>query len=406
MTNNSYPNIKSFIINVLSKNSFLKTLKESRQKFIANSFLCFAAIKGKINFLQMQRFSKKSEQYFRINFENKFNFQRFNSAMIQEKLSECVIAFDPSYIPKSGKQTYGLGSYWSGCAGAIKRGLEICGFAAVDVILNTAFHLNAIQTPMSKDFHLLQYYCHIIKENHLYFKELSNYMVADSFFAKAQVVETITALGMHFISRLRDDAVLFYLNPKPKTGKRGAPKKYAGKVNIAIPDLNFFTLIHQSDQIKVYNAIVFCKAFKRNINLSITVFYNKNKKEVARKLYFSTDLNMDGLKLVSYYRSRFQIEFLYRDAKQHCGLEDTQARSKNKLHFHFNAALTTVNLAKLHWLDTRKSPHEPFSMANFKTLCHNTLLLERFFSVFAINPYSSKNQSKILELLNYGLIAS
>jgi IS4 transposase len=68
---------------------------------------------------------------------------------------------------------------------------------------------------------------------------------------------------------------------------------------------------------------------------------------------------------VSYYRSRFQIEFLYRDAKQHCGLTDCQARSKNKLDFHFNAALTTVNLAKMHWLATKKSDSEPFSMNNF-----------------------------------------
>ena len=154
-----------------------------------------------------------------------------------------------------------------------------------------------------------------------------------------------------------------------------------------------------------YHAIVYCKAFGRQINLSIAVFY-KNGKELARKLYFSTDLNMDGMKVVSYYRSRFQIEFLYRDAKQHCGLEDCQGRSKNKLNFHFNAALTAVNLAKIHWLDTRKSKTEPFSMANFKTLCHNKMMLERFFAVFAINPNSPKIQQKVKELYNFGLIAA
>ena len=326
--------------------------------------------------------------------------------MIKAKVAECVIAFDPSYIPKSGKKTYGLGSYRSGCAGAKKRGLEICGFAAVDAINNTAFHLNAIQTPMSKDFNLTQYYCRIIKENYLYFKELSNCLVADSYFAKSEAVETITALNMHFISRLRDDAALLYLNREPKTGKRGAPKKYAGKVITAQPDMNCFKLILDANEIKVYNAIVYYKAFNRTVNLSITVFYDKKGNEKARKLYFSTDLKMDGLKIVTFYRSRFQIEFLYRDAKQHCGLENCQARSKNKLHFHFNASLTTVNLAKLHWLQTRKSEHTPFSMANFKTLTHNTVLLNRFFDVFAINPNNPKNQHKIKELINYGLIVA
>ena len=354
----------------------------------------------------MERFSDKCEQYFRINFENKFNFQDFNLAMIKERCTgECVVAFDPSYIKKSGKKTFGLGMYWSGCSGKSKWGLDICGFAAVDIITNTAFHLNAIQTSKSEEVTFLQYYGQLIKENYLYFKELSNYLVADSYFAKTEVVETVTALGMHFISRLRDDQVLLYPNRELKTGKKGRPKKYAGKVNKAAPDMNYFTLICHTDELKVYNAIVFCQAMNRMINLSIAVFYKKGK-EIARKLYFSTDLKLNGMKIVSYYRSRFQIEFLYRDAKQHCGLEDCQARSKNKLHFHFNAALTTVNLAKLHWLDTRKSPDEPFSMADFKTLCHNTLLLKRFFRVFAINPNTPKNQRKINELCKYGLIAA
>ena len=294
--------------------------------------------------------------------------------MIKAKVSECIIAFDPSYIPKSGKKTYGLGSYWSGCAGAVKRGLEICGFAAVDIINNTAFHLNAVQTPMSKNFDLVKHYCQTIRENYLYFKELSTCLVADSYFAKSEVIETITALGMHFICRLRDDAALLYLNRKPKTGGKGRPRKYDGPVLTDNPDMNCFKLVYNSIEVKIYNAIVYYPAWKRNINLSITVFYDKNQKEKARKLYFSTDLELDGVKLVSFYRSRFQIEFLYRDAKQHCGLEDCQARSKNKLDFHFNVSLTTVNLAKMHWLDTRKSIHEPFSMANYKTLCHNIML--------------------------------
>ena len=404
MTNNSYPSAKTLIINLLYKCKSFRTLKECRKNFIINTLICFSSIKGKINFLQLERFSNKCEQYFRINFENKFNFQAFNLAMIKERVTECIVAFDPSHVKKSGKQTYGLGMYWSGCARAAKWGLDICGFAAVDIIQNTAYHLNAIQTPKSKNINLLHYYCQVVKENYLYFKELTCYLVADSFFAKLEVVETVTALGMHFISRLRDDAVLFYPNREPKTGKRGAPKKYAGRVNSSEPDMNFFTLCCSSDELKVYNAIVYCKALGRNINLSIAVFY-KNGKEVARKLYFSTDLKMDGMKIVSYYRSRFQIEFLYRDAKQHAGLENCQARSKNKLNFHFNAALTTVNIAKIHWLDNRKSDAEPFSMANFKTVCHNMLLLERFFSVLAINPNTAKNQQKIKELYNYGLIA-
>jgi hypothetical protein len=173
--------------------------------------------------------------------------------------------------------------------------------------------------------------------------------------------------------------------------------------------MNYFKLCLDTQKLKIYNSTVYCKAFKRKINLSIAVFFKEKDGhwvEVCRKLYFSTDLKQDGVKIVSYYRSRFQIEFLYRDAKQHCGLTDCQARSKNKLDFHFNAALTTVNLAKMHWLATKKSANEPFSMNNFKLLNHNILMLELFFRTFAINPNSKINQQRFNELCYYGTIAA
>ena len=39
-------------------------------------------------------------------------------------------------------------------------------------------------------------------------------------------------------------------------------------------------------------------------------------REMARKRYLSTDLKQPTEKIVRYYQAHFQIEFLYRDAKQ------------------------------------------------------------------------------------------
>ena len=47
-----------------------------------------------------------------------------------------------------------------------------------------------------------------------------------------------------------------------------------------------------------------------------------------------------------YYKARFQIEFLFRDAGYHVGLTHWQGRSEKKLHFYFNASLTIANIAK------------------------------------------------------------
>jgi IS4 transposase len=62
---------------------------------------------------------------------------------------------------------------------------------------------------------------------------------------------------------------------------------------------------------------------------------------------FSTEVEQDPRQIVQYYKLRFQIEFLFRDAKQFTGFEDCQARDAVKLAFHFNASLTALNLAKL-----------------------------------------------------------
>lgn len=51
---NSYQNIKSLIYSILDGDGF-KSMKQSRKNFIVTALLCFACIKGKMNFLQMQR---------------------------------------------------------------------------------------------------------------------------------------------------------------------------------------------------------------------------------------------------------------------------------------------------------------------------------------------------------------
>ena len=123
---------KALINNTLSNNSFAK-MNKPRKCFIANTLWLFACIKGKINFLQLERFSKFCEQYFRIGFQKEFDFLAFNTDLLKGCLSEdLAVAMDPSYINKTGKCTSGVGYFWSGCASKTKWGLEICGFVVVD----------------------------------------------------------------------------------------------------------------------------------------------------------------------------------------------------------------------------------------------------------------------------------
>jgi len=410
MANKVSNKVKQFIYSVLGGSSFSE-LNKPRKDFIVSVLWHILSIKGKINFLQFGRFSSLGEQTYRNQFEKKFDFFAFNKQIINQVASgERVVALDPSYIPKAGKSTYGKGKFWSGVAKAAKWGLDICGFAVIDIVNNTALHLNAWQTPsaaelVNKGLNLLTYYASLVAENAEKFKEFSDYIIADAYFSKKPFVDIILLVGLHFISRLRDDSVLKYKYYGEKTGKQGRPKQFEGKVDVKNLDTNYFSLDLSTEEIKIYSAVVYSKAFKRDIKLAVAIFY-KDGKEIARKLYFSTDLEQEGEKIVRYYRSRFQIEFLYRDAKQFTGLTTCQARSENKLDFHFNATLTAVNLAKYDWLSNSNGTKKPFSMADYKTLCNNTMMLERFMCMFAIDPNTAKNQKIVKELLDYGNIAA
>ena len=385
----------------------MSNINSWRKEFVTETLILFLCIKGRINFLQFGRFGKHKEQRYRQQFEKPFDFLTFNKELtLSQGSGRYAIAFDPSYISKSGKHTPGAGYFWSGCANRAKWGLEIGGLAAIDIDNHTAFHLEAVQTMVDNERSLSNWYANIITERKTQLIELSSYLVADAWFAKRTFVNQIISADMHLISRLRDDADLRYLHQGEPTGKRGRPKKYDGKVDNNNINLRHFELVSKDEPAVIHTAIVYSISLKRNIKVVHAVFCSKKGKQIY-KLYFSTDVNMDASDILKFYQSRFQIEFLYRDGKQHTGLNDCQARSENKLNFHFNASLTAINLAKItHWLNIPKEARNSFSMTDIKTINHNALQLNLFFDKFGINPHLPKNRKKARELIYYGTIAA
>ena len=187
---------KVFIVlinNAIQNKSYTK-MNNPHKFFISNTFWGFASIKGRINFLQLGWFGKFCEQYFRINVQKKFDFLSFNTTLIKENLSgDLAIAIDPSYIGKSGKCTEGVGNFWSGSASKAKWGLELCGFALVDILANTAYHLTAYQSTCSQELKqqnsdLLSYDGNLVKEHPKEWLKLSKYLLADACFSKKHLL--------------------------------------------------------------------------------------------------------------------------------------------------------------------------------------------------------------------------
>ncbi|MGY4877858.1 hypothetical protein ACLUEY_08200 [Vreelandella aquamarina] len=89
--------------------------------------------------------------------------------------------------------------------------------------------------------------------------------------------------------------------------------------------------------------------------------------------------------LVACYKARFQIEFLFRDAKQFLGLNDCQPHKKKALHFHFNASMTALNLLKLEDRQQLSDDRRVISIASWRTFKANAQLLERFSSYLGMD---------------------
>jgi len=376
-----------------------------REKFMLEVLLLYLIIPGRINFLQLGRYGKYGEQRYRQQFEHPFDWLSFNATLVKSHLgSRLAIAFDPSYISKSGKCTPYLGRFWSGCAGKAKRGLEISGIGVVDLDLHTCLHLEAVQTPdtptlTTVNWTLIDWYLHVLDVRKESLLKITHYVVADAYFSKVTFVDGALELGFDVISRLRDDASLRYLTTQVSSGGRGRPKLYDGKIDMKQLEENRFEVIPlENGQGRILSAVVNSVSLGRNIRLCI--WESENGK--IRKLYFSTDTTMDPKEIVEYYRTRFQIEFCYRDAKQFTGLTHHQSRDVNKLHFHFNASLTAVNLAKVKALERGTV----LSMASVKVLCHNIFLVKRFISVLGIKPNKEINRRLWEEGISFAAIAA
>ena len=90
-------------------------------------------------------------------------------------------------------------------------------------------------------------------------------MVAVAYFSKKPFVDKVLAAELHFISRFSDDSVLMYKFYGDPTGRKGMHKKFDGRVNIANPDKNYFDKEICYEDLIIYSAVVYSKAFKREV---------------------------------------------------------------------------------------------------------------------------------------------
>lgn len=380
-------------------------LNKSFSNFLIETLMLYIIIPNKINFLQFGRYSESCEQRFRQNFTKDFDWLEFNSELSKDILtgSRVAIAIDPSFITKSGKKTPYIGRFWSGCSAKAMRGLEILGVGLIDADNKDCVSLYSVQTPDSKtlntvEWTLVDWYLFALEKKKKQLLKLSKHVVADAWFAKSNFVEGLDKMGFHLISRFRDDANLMYLTSSAKTGRKGRPKKFDGKIDFTNLDKSRFEELKLEYEGKFYTSLVHSKAL--NGTVRIVIMFADNGK--THKIYFSTDTSLSGQDIIELYKTRFQIEFCFRDAKQYTGLCNSQSRNAQKMNFNYNASLSVVNLVKAWAIRNNRS----YSIISVKTMMHNAFLLQRFIALSGIRPNRNLNDKLVKELIEFAAIAA
>ena len=384
----------------------LKNLHKPQVKFLRVLFQTIFVCQSRINFSTLARHSSMNERTFRRQFRQPVNFTEINRAIIKQ--SDCQVtafAMDASFIRKSGKETFGLDKFWDGCASRAEKGLEasiislVCGKSGVSFALTvdqTEPNLSNREADLEKKTRI-DFYAEQVEKVASQILEYTSIGLFDGYYAKVKFVNRITGAGFTVISRLRSDANVQYLyegTQKPKGRKR----KYDGKV-----DFNNLSRFEQSNvkaankEVKLYSKAVWSVSLKRKIKL-VVVKYEKKTVNL-----FSTGLEMRASEIFWFYRSRFSIEFLIRDAKQSGGLSDCQARDNEALEFHWNTALSAVNFARgmSYQAELKEGVKKPFSMKTIKQQFFNEHLLNLFIFKLGLEQSLIKCRNSLTELRNY-----
>ncbi len=159
----------------------------------------------------------------------------------------------------------------------------------------------------------------------------SLWVVADGFYAKRPVLKFMRLAEAVFISRLRKDARLCTLPPKPKKGKRrgrGQPRKY-GKQRISLAKRAGQPRGWQTLQCVQYGKVVvkkyktFLATYRPAYGMIRVVIVQEAH---GPEFFFSTDPNVSVQQILEAFADRAAIEQLFHDVKEVWGAAQQQVR--------------------------------------------------------------------------------
>jgi hypothetical protein len=211
-------------------------------------------------------------------------------------------------------------------------------------------------------------------------------LVLDGHFGNHNALQRARQCGLHLIAKLRYEAALYFPYTGPYAG-RGPRRKYGSKVNYAHLPVHYLkeTTVEGHSETRLYQMPVLHKEFTDPLNVVIIAKTNLRPQARAHVVRFSSDLALAYAPLVDYYGLRFQIEFNFRDAKQHWGLEDFMHVTPTGVTNAANLSLFMVNVA--YCLRADGQARDPdYSVLDLKAACRGFKYVEEMIKMLPEKP--------------------
>jgi hypothetical protein len=410
---NSQGDSMKLIDTILQK---MSSISIPQRKFLVTLLITIQLLRGKMTFRNVSRSSTLHEKTYSRHVRQCVDWADVNHVALTTLLpakTTKIAAIDCTVTSKSGKRTDGLDLFYDASHKTPKRCLEFSEMAVVDVDYGTAYHLSMEHTPPAASLSRLfgqegtriDWYGWHLRQTRALLPPEVQYLAADGAYAKQKFVDGVCEFAFHLVSKLRHDANLRYRYAGPHPTRRGARQKYDGKVNFT--DLSRLTPLPLSDDLTLYTAVVNSVSLRRDLRLVYVCKRPRHGTKLLTALLFSTDIALAAEDIYRFDTSRFQIEFLFRDAKQLTGLADFQVRSQRRIAFHVNASLTALNVLTLEdRMTAQDETSHVISISRWKTRKFNAHQLERIISTLGLDLSSIKLHPDYENLINYGAIAA
>ncbi len=403
-------------------------------------------MRGRITMLGISRWSEKGGSYKTIErfFNTTIDWEAVNWIVIKTHLikkgSVYLLGGDEVITSKSGKKSYGLDWFFSSLQNQVIKSLAFLNLSLIDVMERKAYPMITKQiikeskvgcvkdksekkgktrkkqgkrgrpkgsgNKEKKEVELSPYLKFVQESINEALKKIDRhidmvYFVYDGAFGNNPAVQMVKQCGLDIISKLQKNSALVFPNQEPYSGK-GAPKKYGEEINYEnLPDVKLKSYVTDKDtyiQTKIYQMEMLHRKFADRLNVVIIQKVNTKTQSRSHVVLFSTDLTLGYEKIIDYYSLRFQIEFVFRDAKQYWGMEDFMNIKKTPIYNWANLSTFMVNFT--HALRQNEAMNE-MSVLDLKAHFHGLKYVKEVFKLlpnFANDYLIQKVSAKIANL--------